>query len=69
MEAILASVREEVAAAKLLGAGGGGYLMMFARDDAAALRIREKLTRHPPNEKARFVDFAISDVGLQITRS
>jgi galactokinase/mevalonate kinase-like predicted kinase len=54
---------------KLLGAGGGGYLLMLARDEAAAKQIRERLTADPPNDRARFVDFELSDDGLQVTRS
>jgi galactokinase/mevalonate kinase-like predicted kinase len=67
--AILDSIKDYVAAAKLLGAGGGGYLLMFAKDAGAAARIRERLTAHPPNPRARFVDFSLSDTGLQVTRS
>jgi len=60
---------QDLAAAKLLGAGGGGYLLMFAQDEAAAGRIRHRLTSNPPNPRARFVNFALSDTGLQVTRS
>jgi len=67
--AILDSVKDYLAATKLLGAGGGGYLLMFAKDAEAAGRIREKLTSSPPNPRARFVNLSLSDTGLQVTRS
>jgi galactokinase/mevalonate kinase-like predicted kinase len=67
--AILDSVKDFLAAAKLLGAGGGGYLLMFAKDAEAAARIRQQLTTNPPNARARFVNFSLSDTGLQVTRS
>ena len=66
---ILASVQDYLGAAKLLGAGGGGYLLLFGKDEAAAARIKQTLTEHPPNARARFVDFTLSDTGLQLTRS
>ena len=66
---ILEKVADYVGAAKLLGAGGGGYLLMLGKDETAAARIRQTLTAQPPNERARFVDFSISDTGLQLTRS
>jgi len=69
VQAILDSVSDYLAAAKLLGAGGGGYLLMFAKDDEAAVRIRQTLTTHPPNKLARFVNVSLSDTGLQVTRS
>jgi galactokinase/mevalonate kinase-like predicted kinase len=69
IERILASVQDYLSAAKLLGAGGGGYLLMFAKDDDAGARIRQTLTTHPPNPRARFVSFNLSDTGLQVTRS
>ncbi len=57
------------AGAKLLGAGGGGYALFLAKDEEAARRIQRELESSPPNASARFVDFSISDLGLQITRS
>ena len=69
VQAILDAVGDWLAAAKLTGAGGGGYLLMLAKDEAAAGLIRAHLTRHPPNPRARFVQFGLSETGLQITRS
>jgi len=66
---IIESVRDWTAGVKLLGAGGGGYMLLLAKDEAAGSRIREQLTSCPPNPRARFVDYSISQSGLQITRS
>lgn len=54
---------------KLLGAGGGGYLLMFARSPDAALKVKNNLEDNPPNKRARFVDFAVSQTGFQVSRS
>ena len=54
---------------KLPGAGGGGYLYMVAKDEDAASRIKKILTSNPPNDKARFVDMALSHKGLEISKS
>jgi galactokinase/mevalonate kinase-like predicted kinase len=54
---------------KLLGAGGGGYLLMFAKSSESALRAKQKLESYAPNARARFVDFAISKTGFQVSRS
>jgi galactokinase/mevalonate kinase-like predicted kinase len=69
VSAILDSVKDYLAATKLLGAGGGGYLLMFAKDEEATIRIRQTLTVNPPNLRARFVNFSLSNTGLQTTRS
>jgi galactokinase/mevalonate kinase-like predicted kinase len=69
VERILAQVEPCLGAAKLLGAGGGGYLLLFGKDETAATRIKQILTNHPPNARARFVDFSLSESGLQLTRS
>ncbi|MBI4327368.1 MAG: bifunctional fucokinase/L-fucose-1-P-guanylyltransferase [Chloroflexi bacterium] len=69
VQQILDCIQEYLAATKLLGAGGGGFLLLFAKDNEAGARLRQVLTEHPPNERARFVNFSLSDTGLQLTRS
>ncbi len=66
---ILAPISDYLDATKLLGAGGGGYLLMMAKDQQAAEKIRQILTANPPNPRARFVNFSVSETGLQLTRS
>ncbi len=69
VQQILDDAGTDLTAAKLLGAGGGGYLFIIATDADAALRIKQRLEEDPPNHGARFVDFSLSETGLQITRS
>jgi galactokinase/mevalonate kinase-like predicted kinase len=69
VQSILDRVAPWLAAAKLLGAGGGGFLLIFAHDAEAGQRIRDALTRNPPNPRARFVEMALSESGLELTRS
>jgi len=69
VQRILSAVQDWVAGAKLLGAGGGGFFLMLAKDETAAARIRQTLGGSPPNARARFVDFSLSESGLQLTRS
>jgi galactokinase/mevalonate kinase-like predicted kinase len=67
--AILDPVKDYMISCKLLGAGGGGYLMIFARDSEAASRIRQILQQHPPNPRSRFVDWRLSETGMELTKS
>jgi GHMP kinase, N-terminal domain protein len=69
VETIIRRIDDYCLGYKLPGAGGGGYLYMVAKDPEAAIRIRSILTQNPPNSCARFVDMALSDKGLQISRS
>lgn len=69
VEAIIRRIRDYALGYKLPGAGGGGYLYVVAKDPEAALRIRQTLAAAPPNRNARFVEMALSDKGLQISRS
>jgi galactokinase/mevalonate kinase-like predicted kinase len=69
VRAIVEQCGPELAACKLLGAGGGGYLLILARDPDAAGVLRRRLAASPPNPRARVVDFALSEKGLQVTRS
>ena len=67
--AILDLIRDYMTSCKLLGAGGGGYLMIFAKDTEAANHIRSMLEAHPPNPRARFIDWELSAGGLEMTKS
>lgn len=69
IERIIQTCSSDLAASKLLGAGGGGYMLLVAHDAAAGDRIRSALDKNPPNSRARFIDFAIADQGLQVTVS
>lgn len=69
VEAIIARIKDYTLGYKLPGAGGGGYLYMVAKDPQAALRIREILTLHAPNPRARFVEMSLSGLGFQVSRS
>jgi len=69
VQQILERVADYLAGAKLLGAGGGGYLLLLAKDEEAALRMKRLLLQNPPNPRARFVDFSLSETGLELTRS
>ena len=69
IQKIIDSVDDLLLGYKLLGAGGGGYLIMFAKSDEAAAKIKKQLEMKPPNARARFVDFAVSKTGFQVSRS
>ncbi|MGC8743366.1 MAG: bifunctional fucokinase/fucose-1-phosphate guanylyltransferase [Verrucomicrobiia bacterium] len=69
VQAIISKIEDYLLATKLLGAGGGGYLLILAKDEQAASNIIKILTQNPPNSRARFVSFQLSNTGLQITRS
>ncbi len=69
VQAIIEKVKDLCLGLKLPGAGGGGFLYMIAKDPAAALRIREILTKERPNARARFVEMSISRTGMQVSRS
>ncbi|EPY30521.1 fucokinase [Strigomonas culicis] len=69
VDAIVALVQDEVWGLKLAGAGGGGYLYMVAKDLNCAQRIRERLERDPPNNRARFVELHLSTVGVDVSTS
>ena len=66
---ILDSIGDYMVSCKLLGAGGGGYLLIIAKDLQAANLIRSKLQSHPPNPRARFVNWELSTSGMELTKS
>lgn len=69
IENLIRKIKDFTLGYKLPGAGGGGYLYMIAKDPEAAGRIRQTLTQHPLNERARFVEMSLSGKGLEISRS
>ena len=69
VEEIINQIKDYTLGYKLPGAGGGGYLYMIAKDPQAAVCIREILTQHAPNPRARFVEMSLSDKGFQVSRS
>ncbi len=69
VQSILSSISDYLLGAKLLGAGGGGYMLLFSKDEEAGIRIRQRLHECPPNKRARFVNFSVSDTGLVVTES
>ncbi len=67
IEALLRPLRGLLLGKVLPGAGGGGFVYMLARDERAARRVRDLLTRHPPTPQARFFDFDVDAKGLHVT--
>ena len=69
IEKIIGICGKELSACKLLGAGGGGYMLLCAKTAGDGKLIRDRLDATPPNPRARFIDFSIASVGLQVTVS
>jgi len=67
IETLLGRIRPHIFGAKLLGAGGGGFLLMVCKSGEDAARVRKTLQADPPNPRARFFDFEISNNGLDVS--
>ena len=69
VERIIMTAGTDLSACKLLGAGGGGYMLLCAATPHAANRIKKLLEKNPPNRKARFVDFTLSERAVDVSVS
>ncbi len=67
IEKLLKLIEADISGALLPGAGGGGFIFMIAKSAEAAVRIRAKFERNPPNQQARFFEFDIDQQGLKVT--
>ena len=67
IEGILERFRPFKIGAKLLGAGGGGFLLVVCGSPEEASAARAALEADPPNALARFFEYSINPVGLQVT--
>jgi fucokinase len=67
IEGIRERISPHVHGAKLLGAGGGGFLFLACRSPRDAELARRMLEASPPNDRARFFDYAVSRSGLTVT--
>lgn len=66
IRAIIDKIHDFCTGYKINGAGDGGYLFMVAKDLEAVDRVKKVLTENPPNDKAKFVDVAIDNLGLMV---
>ncbi len=64
IERMVRPIAKHLDAYELTGAGGGGFMFMIAKSPRHAASIRRVLEGRPPNETARFYDFAIDEIGL-----
>ncbi len=69
IQRIIHMIQPYITGQKLLGAGGGGFMLIFAKDEQAALLVKQVLIANPVNPRARFVDFSVSGSGLLVTKS
>ena len=67
IEELLARVRPFVHGTRISGAGSGGFLLMVAKSPADAARIRQLLEERPHNDRSRFFEFEVNNVGLEVT--
>ncbi len=69
IESLFERVGPYIYGGKLLGAGGGGFMLMICKSAADAAAVRKMLVAEPPNDRARFFHFDVSNEGLTVTTS
>ncbi len=66
IQSVLDRVQPYVYGVKVAGAGSGGFMLIIAKTPHDADRVRDLLNREPLNDCARFFDFEVNNVGLEI---
>ena len=66
IDSLIHSIAPYAHGVKLLGAGGGGFLFMVAKSPSDRDKIQRRLTQKPPNDRARFFNFAVDSDGLVV---
>lgn len=71
IERMIREVEDLTLGYKLPGAGGGGFLYLVAKDPAAAMRIRAKLTSlgSTLSASSRWVEASLAPKGITVTKS
>lgn len=67
IEKILQQFEPFMFGAKLLGAGAGGFLLVVCKSPEAAQKAKSCLEENPPNALARFFNYDINTIGLEVT--
>jgi fucokinase len=67
IESLLDRVRPYVYGMRISGAGSGGFLLMICKSPKDAEKVRTLLENEPLNERSRFFDFEVNNVGLEVT--
>lgn len=67
IESLLHRVRPFVHGMRISGAGSGGFLLMICKTSEDVARVRRLLEADPLNDRSRFFDFEVNNVGLEVT--
>lgn len=67
IESLLDRVRPYVYGMRISGAGSGGFLLMICKSPQDAEKVRSLLENEPLNERSRFFEFEVNNVGLEVT--
>jgi fucokinase len=67
IDSLLHRVRPFVHGMRISGAGSGGFLLMVCKSPEDAKQVRRLLEADPLNERSRFFDFEVNNVGLEVT--
>ena len=67
IDSLFDRVRPFVHGMRISGAGSGGFLLMVCKSSEDASHVRRVLEADPLNDRSRFFDFEVNNVGLEVT--